>query len=206
MRFVRGVALTLFAMVLSLVLAQPARAQQNQSDANSGIGVGGLFMLAFPSIEGLEEEGLEAKTAWGAGLWVGGNKGGTVGFTGEFIYRVNKIENSAGTVVADRKALQIPAVFHINFGKRTKNGAMGYALVGPVFTINVKENLSGGLAGENFAGADIGLLAGGGFEVARVGVELRGNWGFRTITPDNDGALEEKKDKGVELLFKVRFN
>jgi hypothetical protein len=201
MPLVRGIALSSFALILTLAVARPAAAQ-NTADANSGIGVGALAMAAFPHVSNLTNSGLEAKTGYGFGLWVGGNKGGTVGFTGEFIYKLSKLEGTAGT--AKRQALEIPAVFHINFGARTKNGAMGYGVLGPVFTINVKDKLSGGLAGTNFAGADVGVMAGAGFEVARVGVEGRGNWGMRKIS--ENGSTSSSKDFSFEIVGKVRFN
>jgi hypothetical protein len=159
-------------------------------------------MAAFPSLRDAENSGLDAKNAYGFGLWVGGNKGGTVGFTGEFIYKVTKFDALEGTL--KRQALEIPAVFHINFGSKTKNGALGYGVVGPVFTINVKDKLSSGVSSDNFAGADIGIMAGAGFEVMRVGVEGRGNWGLRNIS--DEGTTSKTKEFSVELVGKFRFN
>jgi hypothetical protein len=202
MRLVRGIFLLSLALILALAGAQPALAQQNNSDANSGIGVGALAMAAFPNLSNATSSGLDAKNAYGFGLWVGGNKGGTVGFTGEFIYRLSKLSGAAGTV--KRQSLEIPAVFHINFGSRSKNGAMGYGIVGPAFTINVKDKLTGGVSGTNFAGADIGIMAGAGFEVARIGVEGRGNWGLRNIS--DSGTTSKTKEFSVEIVGKVRFN
>jgi hypothetical protein len=148
------------------------------------------------------ESGLEAKTGYGFGLWVGGNKNGRVGFTGEFIYLVKKIEGPDSSL--KRQALHIPAVFHINLGARSTNGPRVYLVAGPAFTINVNDKLTGGFSSTNFAGADIGVLGGVGFEVARFGIEGRGNWGLRNI--DNSGDVNELKTFTFELLGKFAFN
>ena len=200
----RGVTVSSLAIVLSFMFLQPARAQAQPAPAqNSGIGIGALGLIGFPTVSNSTD--VDAKTSYGFGLWVGGNKGGRVGFTGEFIYMFKKFEGEPGTE-AKRQALEIPAVFHINFGSHTKSGALGYGIIGPVFTINVKDKLTGGLAGTNFSSADIGVMAGAGFEVARVGIEGRGNWGLKSITDDNEGTLEDHKEFSFELVGKVRFN
>jgi len=203
----RGVTVSSLAIVLSFVFLQPARAQAQPAPAqNSCIGVGALGMVGWPSITNTSAT-FDAKTSYGVGLWVGGNKGGRVGFTGEFIYVWKKFEDpSAEVTEVKRQALEIPAVFHINFGSHTKSGALGYGIIGPVFTINVKDKLTGGLGNENFSSADIGIMAGAGFEVARIGIEGRGNWGMKSITDENDGALEDNKEFSFELVGKVRFN
>jgi Outer membrane protein beta-barrel domain len=205
MQLFRGLALSTLVFSSALALAQPALAQNtnNASKEDNGIGIGAELMAAFPSVSNLGT-GLDAKTGYGFGLWVGGNKNGLIGFTGEFIYLKKKIENTAGTTSATRNALEIPAVFHVNLGPRTKNAVSGYAVIGPVFTINVNNKLTGGLTGSNFAGADIGIIGGGGIEFFRVGIELRGNWGMRNIS--SAGTTANSKDKAVELLGKFRFN
>lgn len=200
MRLLRGIGLTSLLLAM-LAIAQPAFAQGNAGNDDQGIGVGALAMATFPSVSNLEG-GLDAKSGYGFGLWVGGNKNGTVGFTGEFIYLVKKYEGEFGK--ATQKALHIPAVFHINIGSRTTNGARGYAIIGPSFTINVNDELTGGLAGDNFAGADIGIVGGAGFEVARLGIEGRGNWGLKNIS--DDGVTSDSKEFRFELVGKFRFN
>lgn len=186
-----------------LVTARPVAAQTNTNNEDEGIGVGVEGLLGFPSLRGTNvSTALDAKSSYGIGLWVGGNKNGRVGFTGEFIYLVKKIEQ--GESEAKQKALQIPAVFHINFGSGSRNNVGGYGIVGPVFTLNVKDELTGGLAGDNFAGADIGILVGAGVEITRVGIEARGNWGLRNIS--DEGVTSDTKTFTFEILGKFRFN
>jgi hypothetical protein len=191
---------SLCVVLTLLISARPVAAQTG----GEGIGIGVEAMAAFPNLRDASA-GLEAKTGYGFGLWVGGNRDGRVGFVGEFIYLVKTIEGS-GSTSAKRHALQIPAVFHFNFGSRNRNNAMGYGVLGPVFTLNVKEKLTGGFTGNNFAGADIGVAAGAGFEIARVGIEGRGNWSLRNISEEGTTTTTTGKEVTFELLGKFRFN
>ncbi len=139
------------------------------------------------------------------GLWVGGNKNGLIGFTGEFIYLTRKLEDPFGGILKTT-ALEIPAVFHINVGSHSRNGVMGYGIVGPVFTINLKQKLvvNDLDVSDNFNGADIGIIGGAGVEIYRFAVEARGNWGLRNISDNGD--TNDLKTFTFELLGKFRFN
>ena len=72
------------------------------------------------SVPALAGDKTEISTAKKVGLWVGGNKNGLIGFTGEFIYLTRKLEDPFGSVLKTT-ALEIPAVFHINVGSRSRN-------------------------------------------------------------------------------------
>jgi hypothetical protein len=207
MTLVRGAFLSSIALLLAVVFAQPALAQQpyKAHKESNGIGVGLEGMLTFPNISNLND-GFKARTGSGVGLWVGGNKNGLIGFTGEFIYVTSKIESADGLSAVRRRALEIPELFHINFGSRSKNGVGGYVAIGTFTTIKLKDTLSGGLTGVNFAGADYGLIGGVGIEAYRIGVEVRGNWGLKSITLDDGGAFQDSKTHSIEVLGKLRFN
>lgn len=205
MRFSRGLGLATLsaaALVGMLATASPAHAQ-NVDNEDEGIGVGALAMMAVPKIRGDVTETFDSKTGYGFGLWVGGNKNGRVGFTGEFIYLIKKVEDPFGQVLKTT-ALEIPAVFHINVGSDSRNAVSGYGLVGPVFTLNLKQTLDDLDISEDFNGADVGIMAGGGVEFFRIGVEARGNWGLRNI--NSDGETTKTKQFTFELLGKFRFN
>ena len=178
-----------------------ATRQGGAADEDSGIGVGALIMLTRTSYkaDGVGDFfNLDNKSGWGAGLWVGGNRNGRVGFVGEFIYLVRG-DNDFKT-----KALQIPAVFHINVGSRSRNSVGGYVVVGPSFTINLKQEVGGLDVSDNFNGADIGIIGGAGVEFFRVGIEGRGNWGLRNI--NSSGDVSDTKTFTFELLGKFAFN
>ncbi len=204
MRFLRGLALTSLVIIMSLALARPVLAQQtNTSNEDEGIGVGVEGMITNTSLRGQGASDLfKSRTGTGFGLWVGGNRNGLIGFTGEFIYLIKKVDQSGQELKT--RALEIPAVFHINFGSSSRNSVAGYALVGPVFTINLKQTLASLDVSGNFNGADIGVAAGAGVEFFRIGIEGRGNWGLRNIS--DTGATANLKSFTFELLGKFRFN
>jgi hypothetical protein len=195
--------------VRSLVTtARPAaRSRANflrQDDDDSGIGIGVLGMITRTSFD-VDEDffDINSRTGYGFGVWVGGNRNGLIGFTGEFIYVVRKAEDALGNEY-DFKIFQIPAVFHINFGSRSRSGIGGYIVVGPSFGINLGEEINGADLGDDFSGADIGIIGGAGVEFFRVGIEGRGNWGIKSITDEGDFA--DSKTFTFELLGKFAFN
>jgi hypothetical protein len=178
--------------------------RQNNQDEDSGIGVGVLGMITRTSFD-VDDDffDINSRTGYGFGLWVGGNRNGRIGFTGEFIYVVRKAEDALGNEY-DFKIFQIPAVFHINFGSRSRNSIGGYIVVGPSFGINLGEEINGEDFGDDFSGADIGIIGGAGVEFFRIGIEGRGNWGVKSITDEGDFA--DSKTFTFELLGKFAFN
>jgi hypothetical protein len=208
-----GVKRLILALVLLVfvgvapALAQPPQASSqprtNVSNEDGGIGIGLDFGVTRDS---LHADGVDDlyKTRTGSlfGLWIGGNKNGVVGFVGEFNYLRRKA--GEGENETTLQALQIPAVFHINVGSHSRNGVGGYGVLGPVFTINLKESIKSGVDSDNFSSADVGLMFGAGLEAYRVGVEVRANWGFRNI--NNSGSVDNVKSRSVEIVGKVRLN
>ena len=179
--------------------------QGGAADEDSGIGFGVLGMLSWPNIDVVDDvTDLNSKTGWGVGAWVGGNRNGRVGFVGEFIYAVRKVEEDGDEV--EFKVFDIPAVFHINVGSRSRNGIGGYIVVGPVFTFNLGQTFNGEDFDDDskFKGADIGVIAGAGIEIFRIGIEARGNWGLREISDEGD--FSKIKTSSFELLGKFAFN
>jgi hypothetical protein len=198
----------------------PSERSQQTGTEDQGIGVGVLAGIARTSLTATEDEEdvsdfFESRTGTMFGAWVGGNMNGRLGFTGEFIYLIRKSDVDVdGDGVVDELSfpgLEIPAVFHVNFGPEDRAKGLFYVIVGPVFTFNLKEKYKPGgdgdsidLEGDGFRGADIGVLAGAGFEIVRIGVEVRHNWGLRNIGPEGDTL--ELKTKTWEFLVKFRFN
>jgi hypothetical protein len=81
---------------------------------------------------------------------------------------------------------------------------MGYAIVGPVFTINLKQQLNGIDVSEDFNGADFGLMLGGGVEILRLAVEIRYVIGLRNI--DRHGEINNIKSREFQVAVKFRFS
>jgi hypothetical protein len=179
--------------------------QGGAADEDSGIGFGVLGMFTRASVEEADDLiDVDSGTGYGFGAWVGGNRNGRVGFVGEFIYAIRKV--SAGDDDVKFKVFQIPAVFHINFGSRSRNSVGGFVVVGPSFTFNLGQSINGEDIDddEQFKGADIGIIIGAGVEIYRVGFEVRLNKGLRSISQDGD--ILEIKTNTVEILGKFAFN
>jgi hypothetical protein len=212
------------SLILPAVLAfvagvTPAFAQQTTTtttittsdDDHGGIGIGIEGGITRNTITGpsAPTDFFDTRTGTLVGVWIGGNKPGPVGFVGEFLYLFRRTGVNTGGPVSDvltQHALEIPTLFRINFGQGSSNGIAGYAVVGPVFTINLQTSLRSGLNTDNFSSGDIGIMAGGGFEAYRIGVEVRGNWGQKRVTNSGFDNLQDLKNRSVEFVLKFRFN
>jgi hypothetical protein len=177
--------------------------QGGAANEDSGIGFGVLGMITRASID-VDDSPFDpdSRTGYGFGVWVGGNRNGRIGFVGEFIYLTRKASEDDEDITF--KVLEIPAVFHVNFGSRSRNSVGGYVVVGPVFAINLGQTIDGEDFDEGFGGADIGIIGGAGIEVYRIGIEARGNWGLRSISDEGD--TTKIKTFTFELLGKFAFN
>jgi hypothetical protein len=181
----------------------PAR-QGGAANEDSGIGFGILGMITRTNFHADNLENFfDAKTGYGFGAWVGGNRNGRIGFVGEFIYLTKNVKDNLDNEY-ETKALEIPAVFHINFGSRSRNSVGGFVVVGPVFTINLTQELNNVDVSDDFNGADIGIIAGAGVEFFRITIEGRGNWGLQNI--NKEGSVNDVKAFTFEFLGKFAFN
>jgi hypothetical protein len=193
------------ALVLGIGSATPAFAQSNATREDNGIGFGVLAGVTRDTFKKSDvDDFFKTKTGTMFGLWIGGNKNGRVGFTGEFNYLIRQVGEQNSDNEYKLHVLEIPAVFHINIGQRTRNGVMGYIVAGPVFSVNLKKELNGVDLGDGFKGGDVGVMAGAGIEAYRIGVEGRGNWGRLNISDSGD--LSNTKTFSLEFLVKFRIN
>lgn len=186
-------------LVATGVRMSDAAVQASTQNRAEGIGFGVEAGIQRNTLSGEGES--DSGTGTMFGVWVGGNKGGRVGFTGEFLYVIRKI--TEGNDEFKYNALEIPAVFHVNFGRGGPNDALGYALVGPVFSINLKQELNGIDVSEDFNGADIGVMVGGGVEFFRLAFEVRYNIGLRNIS--SEGEIGDLKSRQLEFVVKFRL-
>src|SRR4029453_18081731 len=72
---------------------------------HQGIGVGVKGGFLWPSFAEAQGSGFEDNTGWLFGIWVGGNRGGTVGAMGEVQY--GKRSGSFGSQELDQNFLEI---------------------------------------------------------------------------------------------------
>jgi len=205
----RKVFPVLLAAAAVIAVARPAAAQQ-YNDEGIGFGVLGGLTNSTISTTDIVDENLKSSTGWMAGIWFGGNRNGHLGFMGEVSYVVKGAKDSTGTDELKIHYLEIPALVRINLGQtKNKAGVLFYPMVGPVFDIQLKNELNGVDVSDQFNGFDFGILFGGGIEVARFAFEVRYNLGVKGIVSDNSGGfgdLQDSKNRSWQFVGKFRLN
>ena len=204
------------ALALATVLTAVPAFAQNQP--NTGLGFGVHFGGNWQSVR-TEDNDFEIDTkagaGWLAGIWFGGNRDGRVGLMGELSYLKAKVKYSdfGEEFTSEQTFLQIPVLLRINAGSRSRAGASAYFLVGPAFDIQIDSNdeFSDLFTDPDdvYEGLNIGIMFGAGFEVARFGVEVRYNYGLRSVL-GTDAAEEagfgSVKSNQLQVVGKFRIN
>jgi hypothetical protein len=120
---------------------------------------------------------------------------------------------SSEEIVLKNTYVQIPVLLRINTGARERDKPSLYFLVGPVFDIKIKsdEEFTDLFTDSDnvYEGLEIGLMAGAGFEVVRVGIEGRYSWGLRNVLGTdaaNESGFGSTKFNTLSLVAKIRFN
>jgi hypothetical protein len=175
---------------LMLALAAPAAAQGFGIEA--GITRASLRGDSVPDF-------IDGRNGWLAGIWFGGNRTGRVGLMGELTYVVKGDED------VKLQYIEVPVLMRVNIGSRDRNSWTVYPVFGPVFDIKLKAEVDDLDLSDEYEGFDVGVMAGAGFEFARIGVEVRGNWGLRSIDPDLTGS-EKVTNYMLQALLKIRIN
>ena len=140
-----------------------------------------------------------------AGIGFGGNKSGTFGVGVDLNYFWTNNSN------ADQKAqwLDIPVYGRINIGgHNTKNAFTFYIPFGWFFDVNLSNQFDGVNFKDSFNGLQTGPLVGAGFEVYRIGIEGRAQWGLTNLLADgsSQSLTGDAKQFTFVLLFKVRLH
>ena len=192
----RAVSVAILATVIGLGSAAPAAAQ-------GGVGVG--FKIG-PTFADFNSDALDIdnRTGWHAGLFIGGNRDGVLGWQTE----INWLRRKGLTVFGDEfhlDYLQVPVFLRLNIGTQSKNGFAVYAFAGPAFEWKIADEINGVTIDDSFEGTDVGLVLGAGTEITRVILEGRYEWGFRRINKTFSSA-SEIKTRSFTVLVGVRFN
>ena len=192
----RAVSVAVLAAVIGLGSAAPAAAQ-------GGVGVG--FKIG-PTFADFNSDALDIdnRTGWHAGLFIGGNRDGVLGWQTE----INWLRRKGLTVFGDEfhlDYLQVPVFLRLNIGTQSKNGFAVYAFAGPAFEWKIADEINGVTIDDSFEGTDVGLVFGAGTEITRVILEGRYEWGFRRINKTFSSA-SEIKTRSFTVLVGVRFN
>ena len=208
----------------SLKVATPSATflPQVQRDNEQGLGVflqGGWLNATTYGESGAPTGGFDTSAnGWILGIGFGGNKSGKFGIGAD----INYLRKGANNVILfsndffgigelSRDYIQVPIYGRITFfGHSTKNAPSLYALIGGYVDILLKAQLNGINVKEQFNGFDMGILAGLGFEVARIGFEYRAYWALRTLVSTGNGTflngLEDSKAFTHVFLVRLRLN
>lgn len=199
----------------------PAPAPRVQGENEQGLGFfiqGGFLRTTSYGANGQPLQGFDnALPGWLAGVSFGGNKSGWFGLGVD----LNYMEKGANNVRLDNgvtnigdlklKYIDVPIWGRVNFfGHHTKNAPTLYVMFGGFVDILLQGKLNDLDVKDSFNGFDAGALGGIGFEVARIGIEFRGNWAFKTLVSTGGGTflngVEDSKALTWVLLVKVRIN
>ena len=178
--------------------ARPVAAQ-----GGVGFGVGAGLTRATFDFDGSSDL-VEGRNGLMAGIWFGGNRNGLIGVMDELDYVVQKTGLIGTDEELEVKLLEIPVLLRVKIGQRSRNGVIGYGMVGPVFDIKI-DDLGLDIADE-YQGLDVGIMAGAGIEVTRVGFEVRANWGLQEIVEGDLTDTLKIKTFTVQALVKLRIN
>lgn len=232
MRMYRRLIVSIAAMV-ALLVATPAFGQSfksvsfkqnNQAPAaqpqpNTGLGFGIHFGGTWTTASTDDDDvNIDQGAGVIAGIFFGGNRDGRAGLQGEISYLTKKVTASDaedvefGTQDLKNKYIQIPILLRINTGSRSNNGPCLFFLVGPSFDIKISDN-AGDIFGQGlddvYEGVEYGIMAGGGFEVARFGVQVRYVWGLNNIfgtDQANAAGFGDAKFNSLQITGIFRIN
>jgi hypothetical protein len=236
MRTLRGLIVATVA-IAGIALATPALAQTNVTPGNhlwpslapelttntqptpkqQGLGIfvqGGWVQLNTYGDNGLPADLSTKLNGFIVGVSFGGNKSGVVGVGVDINYMAAG-DNDTGLFVSGGDLslhyIDVPVYLRFNFfGHHTKNAPTLYAIGGGFVDILLKGEIGSTDVKDQFNGFDAGVVGGVGFEVARIGVEVRGNWALTTLADTGNNTfrngLEDSKKLTLMVLFRVRLN
>lgn len=188
----------LLGVLAILVMAQPAQAQ------GVGFGIkGGPIYTKFSS----EVVDFESRTGFQGGIFVGGNRNGVFGGQLEILYAKKSTETERLGLKTDAYFIQLPLLLRLNIGSSNRNGFIAYAIGGPSFDINLKAEQNDLDIKDNYESFDVGLVGGGGIEIARIILEGRYSWGLRNVLDATiDREFTDIKSNSFSVLVGFRFN
>jgi hypothetical protein len=151
------------------------------------------------------------------GIGFGGNKSGAFGIGADINYvmksaaDIEPFDVTIPTGTLKTQYLNIPVYGRFNIGgHNTKNAPTFYIPAGWFFDILLTSKLDSLDVKSKFDGFQTGPLVGAGFEVARIGIEFRGQWAITELASTGGGTfLNGMTDAKVftwVALFKVRLN
>lgn len=196
-------------LVALLLAAIPAQAQQPPPPQNTqradgiGIGIKGGPLLA--TIDEVDSD-FANRNGFIGGLFLGGNRNGTVGVGVDLLYARKGGKDPDGDTTLDLDYINVPVYARINLGSASRRGVSAYGTIGADLNFLLKAEVSngGGDVKDEFERADYGVAAALGVEITRLIVEFRFTRGLGNIAKDKDDAI--LKTQTVAVMIGVRFN
>lgn len=176
---------------------------QTQGESDPGMGFGISAGITQSKFTGDIPDFFGSRTGYLVGLWLGGNRDGRVGVGFEANY-VQKGASTGGDEETTVQYVQLLVPIRLNAGSSSRNSAVFYGVVGPSINIKIGESGSLDLVGD-YEGFDLGIFAGAGLEVTRVGVEVRGEWGLLNAFDPGEG-FDTIRTFSIQALVKLRIN
>jgi hypothetical protein len=168
--------------------------------ADAGIKFGPTF--ATFSSDSLD---FKSRTGVHGGIFFGGNRSGIFGLQGEINWIRRRTETELLEQAIRIDYLQIPVLLRLNAGTDSPSGFALYGIAGPAVDIKIADEIEGVTIDDDFEGADVTLVFGGGVEIARIIVEGRYEKGLRRVNKNFSDFTEVKK-QAFTILFGIRFN
>ena len=183
-------------VILTVALFGLLTTSTSASAQGVGIGVKGGAVFASFTPGDLD---LDRRTGWQAGLFLGGNRTGTVGVMGE----INFIQKrSAGFEI---NYVQLPVLLRVNIGSKSKSGVIVYGIGGPALDVKINDDVTGIDLDDAFESVDVEMIAGAGIELSRFIIEGRYTWGLRQVNK-RFSEVDEIRTRAAAILFGIRFN
>ncbi|HTG90315.1 MAG TPA: outer membrane beta-barrel protein [Vicinamibacterales bacterium] len=195
--------MTLVSLLRAISIAALILIGSAASAAAQGIGL--TFGPTFSTFSN-DVLDFDSRVGFQGGLFFGGNRDGVLGVQGELNWiRKQTTASAIGPGIADISVdyLQIPVLLRLNAGTRNTSGFALYGLVGPAFEVKVADEIEG-VTNDWLEGGDVGLVFGGGIEVARLLVEGRYEKGLRRIN-NNFSDISDIKSQSFTILFGIRI-
>ena len=186
---------------------EPVQPAQNQSSSGGhGFGVqvlGGPLFSNYDDVAGLN---FDQRIGYLIGMAFGGNRRGVVGVQADVLYGLKPVE-IVGKGTFEQSVVHVPVMLKVNLGQASAHGFRAFLLGGGYMEWQFNGKLQDVDLSDDTSGFEAGFTVGGGFEVLRLGIQVRYVRGLRGIDKTFDlSQTTETKSNCFLLLFGIRLN
>lgn len=203
-----GLALITAVCCVAPALAQEPAAPVQDKDTSGGHGFGVQIVGGplFANYDDITEFDFDRRTGYLIGIAFGGNRRGVVGVQADVLYGSKPVE-VVGKGTLKQSVVHVPVMLKVNLGQEAAHGFRAFLLGGGYIEWQFNGKLQNVDVSEDTSGFEAGFTVGGGFEVLRLGVQLRYVRGLRGIDKTFDlSQTTELKSNCFLLLFGIRLN